>query len=124
MNEACTREDVVVVLRPRMGRRRQPGQDAVLRARYCSAPTVRPVAAAGASGGAVVLEAYRPGVSEAGVDARHRDVVVLEPGERVLRHVVDTHLEVAVRPGGLTGAAHLGDRVAGLDVVADGDEQL
>jgi hypothetical protein len=124
MNEVCAREDVVVVLRARTGRHRQPGQDAVLRARYCSTPTVRSVAATRPSGGGVVLEAYRPGVSEAGVDARHRDVVVLEPGERVLRHVVDTHLEVAVRPGGLAGAAHLGDRVTGLDVIADGDEQL
>lgn len=123
MNEACTRGDVVVVLRPHPGRHRQPGQDAVLRARYWSAPTVRPVAAAPPSGG-IVLEPYRPGVSEAGVDTRHRDVVVLEPGERILRHVVDANLEVAVRPGGLAGAAHLGDRVAGLDVVADGDQQL
>jgi len=123
MNEACSRNDMIVVLRSRTGRPRRPGPKAVLRARYCPTPALRPAPTVPRSGGEVVLEPYRPGVSEGGVDARHRDVVVLEPGERVLRHVVDANLEVAVRAGRLPGAAHLGDRVAGLDVVADGDEQ-
>lgn len=49
----------------------------IRRARYCAAPTVRSVAGVRPSTGRIVLEAYRPGASEVGVDARHRDVVVL-----------------------------------------------
>ena len=77
MKNVCSRNDMVVVLRSRTGAHRRSGATAVLRSRYCAAPTVTTSGGEARQEKAYVLEPYRPGVSETGVDARHGDVVVL-----------------------------------------------